>query len=210
MKIIEHDFDAVNKHIEWEQERKNELLKQRRVGVFERWGKVWLLGSLSLGFLILCAAFTYWLLGHSNEIVRIYSLNDKNTNKEELIALQEALNVVQKDVSSLVSREPLDEAEILKKISESELKKNGKSNQSINTSFTVFETVESVVTGRIYEPSNLSEPESQYCYLSTPMEGKRLSEDLGRLEKGGVIIWEASLSLEKLTQGQENCRFLIK
>ena len=193
MKIVEHDFDAVNKHIEWEQERKNELLKQRRVGVFERWGKVWLLGSLSLGFLILCVAFAYWFLGHSNEIVRIYSLNDKNTNKEELFALQEALNVVQKDVSSLVSRKPLDEAEILKKISESELKQNGKNNQNINTSFTVFETIDSVVTGRIYEPSNLNEPES-----------------LGSFKKGGVIIWEENLSLEKLTQGQENCRFLIK
>ena len=209
MMIIEHDFDAINKHIEWEQDRKNELLKQRKVRVFESWGKVWLFGAFSLGFLILCACFAFWFLGHSNEIVRIYSLNDKNSNKEELLVLQNALNVVQKDVSSLVSRKPLDEAEILKKISESESKKNGKNDESINTSFTVFETIGTVVTGRIYEPRNLNEPESQYCYLSTPMEGKRLSEDLGRFEKGGVIIWEKGLSLEKLKLGQENCRFLI-
>jgi hypothetical protein len=209
MKVIEHDFDAVNRHIEWEQQRKNELLKQRRVSTFERWGKVWLLASLSIGLLILCIAFAYWFLGHSNEIIRVYNLNE-NSTKEEVLALQDVLNNVQKDVSNLVARKPLNEAEVLKKIKESESKSGDDNTQTINTSFTVFETIDSVVTGRIYDPSNLDEPESQYCYLSSPMEGKSLSEDLGNLKKGGVIIWVQNVSLEKLALGQEKCRFLLK
>lgn len=156
----------------------------------------------------------------------IISYND--TNEKELTALITKIDEIEKlikkvDLSGLeikvdelknrIDNQPLPESDslTLSKIAKSE-NLNSTDNlqqteqQIFTKTFTVFETIDDVVTGRTYSPTNTSLPFSQYCYKTEPLNSdsdKTIRTELALKNEDDEIIYY-DLEDELIN----NCRFI--
>lgn len=226
-KVSEYDFNAIDKHIAWEQAKNQQILENRNSLLWTNWAKVSGLFLLGLGIFVLLLSIAYYIyMATFSDKADIISYN--NTNEKELTALIMKIDEIEKlmkkvDLSGLeikvdelknrIDNQTLPESDslTLTKIAESE---NFNSNDNLQQTeqqiftktFTVFETIDEVVTGRTYSPTNTSLPFSQYCYKTEPLNSdsdKTIRTELALKNEDGEIIYY-DLDDELIN----NCRFI--
>lgn len=226
-KVSEYDFNAIDKHIAWEQAKNQQILENRSSLLWTNWAKVSGFFLLGLGFFVLLLSIAYYIyMATFSDKAAIISYN--NTNEKELTALIMKIDEIEKlikkvDLSGLeikvdelknrIDNQPLPESDslTLSKIAESEnLNSNDNLQQTeqqiFTKTFTVFETIDDVVTGRTYSPTNTSSPYYQYCYKTEPLNSdsdKTIRTELAfKNEDDEIFYYNLEDELIK------NCRFI--
>jgi cytoskeletal protein RodZ len=152
-----HNFEAMNRAIDTEIEKRHEISSLYHYQSSSRRTLMLLHITLSLCVLTLTSAIIFWLFHQGNvELKNPWSTPtlDQSLREHET---QTALNTLSSQEQS-----PVDERAF------------------INTSFTVFHRTltpsgEYVVTGKTFEPEQLSKPREQYCYLEKNQSSEGLS-----------------------------------
>lgn len=207
---VGHDFDPVNRFIDNEAERHQQLLKDRVANRWWRHAKTFVLFALATGLFLVLAALALWILNlNSSDGVKVYNIGG-SISEDQVASLDQALSDIKKEVKALgLDRQK--EQELIKKIKDSE--SLTQSDPSVTVNFTVFQSVEvdsktDIVTGRNYHPDNTSYPYQQYCYQSTQGEGVTSSRiDLARKEQNQKQeYFSISKKLKRLAK--THCKFI--
>lgn len=153
-----HNFEAMNKAIDTEVEKRFEISELYQHQQTSRRTLILLHITLSLCVILLTFAVIYWLFFLNNGHIQLPIT--PNISKSDGIRDRETYAVL----DSLSIQEQATEAE----------------QSFINTSFTVFHrtlipTGEYAVTGKTFQPDNLRIPSEQYCYLEKDQQGGSLS-----------------------------------
>jgi len=211
--LMEHqqqDFSAIDKHIAWEQYKKEQLLNRRWAENWLKWVKVVAILIIALGILFLLITIGIYILKKADEPIKHFSFSNSTINQKDIELVLDSIKQVETKLTEIENKTALSEKEILQKIRESETP-NIDNENLINTSFTVFETIDTIVTGRVYSPDNLLTPENQYCYMTTPMEKdptKSIKQDLAFKKGSEPIIYEQRIDAAQTALATDNCKFI--
>lgn len=172
--FVSHNFEAMNKAIDTEVEKRFEITEFYQNRQTPRRTLMLLHITLSVSVIALTASIIYWLFYQNsggfvppweNTVSQESGLRDRNTYSA------------------------------LDTLSQQEQTTSTDTEQSfINTSFTVFHrtllpTGEYAVTGKTFQPDDLRKPSEQYCYLEKNNKGGNLSATpLAVIEKGRFIL----------------------
>lgn len=63
-KVSEYDFNAIDKHIAWEQAKNQQILENRNSLLWTNWAKVSGLFLLGLGIFVLLLSIAYYIYGY--------------------------------------------------------------------------------------------------------------------------------------------------
>lgn len=168
---VSHNYEAMNRAIETQVDKQLELSSLYEYQQTSRRTQMLMHITISLCVISLTATAIWWMLASSGN----YGISN-------------ALDSIQ---STVTDRKTADALQI---ISASQETSNSPDQAFINTSFTVFHrtlisTGEYVVTGKTYEPSNLTTPYDQYCYLEQNQNSQALSgQPLSYIENGKLIL----------------------
>lgn len=172
--FVSHNFEAMNKAIDTEVEKRFEISELYQNRQSPRRTLMFLHVTLSLSVIALTTAIIYWLF---------YQNNGSFIPPWENTASQE---------SGLRDRNTYSALDTLSHQAQTT---SADTEQSfINTSFTVFHrtllpTGEYAVTGKTFQPDDLRKPSEQYCYLEKNNKGGNLSATpLAVIEKGSFIL----------------------
>jgi hypothetical protein len=141
---VSHNYDAMNRAIDTEVDKRFELNELYRFQQTSRRTLMFLHITSSLCVIAVTAVIIWWFFHQTSPVFN-----------EPSPTFNGAFDRSTSDALSLISDQ----------------EKNNESEQNyINTSFTVFHrtlvpTGEYVVTGKTYQPEDLSSPDEQYCYL---------------------------------------------
>ena len=92
--------------------------------------------------------------------------------------------------------------------------KSGTEPATVDVEYTVFETVSvgsdgQFVTGRVYDPSNTTTPQSEYCYhTNEPERSRHITNYLATRDLGEAIVWHSDSPPNLRELGKQHCRFL--
>jgi len=170
-KFTTHNFDAMNRAIDSEVDRRFEISELYRYEGGSRRSLMFMHIATSLSVIAVASAVVWWLF---------------NPPSGSTIAV----NTETPSFSNTFDRSTTD---ALNALSEQE-KTSGEDKIFINTSFTVFHrtlipTGEYAVTGKTYQPENLKHPNEQYCYLEKTQSASGLSgEPLASINKGDFTL----------------------
>lgn len=177
---VTHNYDAMNRAIDTEVDRRFEISELYRYEGSSRRTLMFMHIVVSLSVLAATAALIWWLF-HQPVMAPVYDASfDRST--------ADALAVISRQENPGAAAQPF-----------------------IDTSFTVFHrsvmsTGEFVVTGKTYQPDNLSFPSEQYCYLERAQSSSGLSgEPLAVISEG-----EFTLETEKpdlILFAKKYCKF---
>ncbi len=211
------EYSQINRAIERELERSNEILKDYRHIRHRSWSEIILYITCASAILITSIALSYWIYKVANREPLI--TNDAvtktilSTTPEEATEQINTLTELSKKDSTSISTVP----DISSSIHSSKNENETSSSQSLNetqvvkTEFTVFKTIvtpsgEEVVTGKIFLPNNLSVPDSQYCYLNHLGNKNSFSGIyIARYRKDKIIYDSDDLDLRNIAA--KYCRF---
>ena len=166
-----HNYEAMNKAIETEVEKRYEISSLYHYQSSSRRTLMLLHITLSLCVLTLTAAIIFWLF-HQGD-VELAAPWDKPTLDQSLREQEtrSALNTLSSQEQGAAEEQAF-----------------------INTSFTVFHRTlipsgEYVVTGKTFQPDQLSKPSEQYCYLEQNQSSEAVSGlPLAVVEKNQFIL----------------------
>lgn len=166
-----HNYEAMNRAIDTEIEKRHEISSLYHYQSSSRRTLMLLHITLSLCVLTLTAAIIFWLFHQGNVELRVpwdrTTLDQSLREHETHTALTE-----------LSSQE----------------KGSAEDRPFINTSFTVFHRTlipsgEYVVTGKTFEPNQLSSPRDQYCYLEKNQSSEAVSGlPLAVVENNNLVL----------------------
>ena len=152
-----HNYEAMNRAIDTEIEKRHEISSLYHYQSSSRRTLMLLHITLSLCVLTLTAAIIFWLFHQGNVELR---------NPWDTLTLDQSLreHETHSALTTLSSQE----------------KGSAEDRPFINTSFTVFHRTlipsgEYVVTGKTFEPDQLSSPREQYCYLEKSQNSEAVS-----------------------------------
>jgi hypothetical protein len=228
-KTSEYDFSAIDRHIAWEQAKNQQILENRNSLLWVNWAKVFGFFLFGVGCFLLLLSIAYYIyiatFSDKSSIISYHNVNDKQLNtiiskidEVEKRVGENDLSELQVKVGDLSTKiEDLSDTKsdslTLSEIAKNEQLSDGNVNdfkpieeQVITKTFTVFETIDNVVTGRTYSPSNTSLPFSQYCYKTEPLDensDKTIRTELATKNENDEIIYY-NLD-DNLTT---NCRFI--
>lgn len=191
---VTHNFEAMNRAIDTEVDRRVELSELYRYEGKSRRTLMVLHLATSLSVISIAVALIVWLFYPTNSSV------NASTTPSELAAdfshSSPALNRSTIEALALISAQEASDP---------------KEAPFINTSFTVFHrtlisTGEYVVTGKTYAPNDLSYPSEQYCYLEKNQSSASLSgEPLAAFEDHQFIL--ETKDLELISFARKYCQF---
>lgn len=98
-----HDFKPVNRYIDWETDRLNQILDDRRAGIWERWGGVFIRFCVGIALLMIAAGILYWFLEGHQGFIRQYHFGNQSLTQmsqeleQELAQAQGQLNTMAPD-----------------------------------------------------------------------------------------------------------------
>jgi hypothetical protein len=212
-KGILYDYDPVNAFIDNEQQRNQQLIKDREAKRSETYAKAIVISALGIGVFIVLLALAIWILNlDSKEGLKVYNIGGDITD-EQIASLDQALKDMKAEITQL-GLERQKEISMIKEVVSIE-KALGKDVQAegVSIKFTVFESVSlasdvEIVTGRNYDPKDLKFPYKQYCYHSKRLrDGVSTTTDLATKENKGTVVSAKGLkSLKKLAQ--KYCAFI--
>lgn len=221
----EHDFSAIDKHIAWEQDKNNQILSTRKSKLWLVWAKVFGAFLLALGFFIILLSIAYFIYINSVRdngplvSIRGYSENSIEELKSSLNKIKEDLTKQDGSTSEVLLQEIIEKLDSIEQNSfdsdsavlndlnntEPSPPRTLSTEQKITKTFTVFETVNDVTTGRNYNPNNTKTPFYQYCYFEVPLDsegGKSVRTDLGLKNGNQNAVYRSENELNI------NCRFI--
>lgn len=216
METDEQDFSAIDKHIAWEQHKKDQILNRRLSENWLSWAKVIGAVGLAIGLFLILLSVVVFIVKASGEPIKFMSFNNSGATTENVDLLLENVKNLEKSIAELKKEKNLSEQEVIEILNSQKsftpIEDNTQNdNESITTSFTVFTTVDGVDTGKQYKPNNLSFPENQYCYFSEPIEGestKSIRVDLA-VKKGNEAVEYLNENDSSQRQlAESNCRFI--
>lgn len=167
-----HNFEAMNKAIDTEVEKRFEISELYQYQQTSRRTLMLLHITLSLCVIALTSAVIYWLFFLNNGHIQMPTGTDFSQS------------------DGLRDR---DTYAVLDSLSIQEQATEGEQN-FIDTSFTVFHrtlipTGEYAVTGKTFQPDDLRKPSEQYCYLEKNQPGSSLSATpLAVIEEGKFML----------------------
>mgnify|MGYP000273455867 CR=1 FL=1 len=184
---ISHNFEAMNRAIDTQVNSRFELNELYRYQPTSRLTLMFLHITTGLSVLAVTSVLIWWLISPSTQssyqvlpTPNNSAMSDKSTE----------------DVLSIISKqEQPDETERI----------------YIDTSFTVFHRTlipsgEYVVTGKTYQPDQLSFPDDQYCYLEKTQSSEKLSGlPLASINKGDFTL-ETDIK-ELISFARKYCQF---
>ncbi len=187
--FIAHNFEAMNKAIDTEVEKRFEITELYQYQQTSRRTLMFLHITLSLSVIALTAAIIYWL----------FYLNTGSFTPpwEPQATQQDGL----RDRNTYSALDTLSQQE----------QTPSREQNFINTSFTVFHrtllpTGEYAVTGKTFQPDNLRMPSEQYCYLEKNQKGGNLSASpLAIIEKGKFVL--ETQDPELISYAKRYCQF---
>lgn len=182
---VTYNFDAINQAIDLDAKRHDLMyalyhseLRSNRVNIY-------LYASVSASLFILAVAFVWWLLFQPKEHIDI-DFGDTSSPIEALETLSRQEEKNQQGVDAVEQT-------------------------FIDTSFTVFtraliSTGEYVVTGKTFEPDDLTTPTEQYCYLEKNQSSASLTGlPLAIVDDGKFVPETKDPAMLKLAK--KHCRF---
>jgi hypothetical protein len=209
--IIRYNFDAVNAFINREEARSIEILRDARASRALILGQVAIRFGNALASLVFSIGIVAWLFHIDMEDgIRIYQFG---ADEEDIASIDGVLQGIRGDLDALQSDQSRREQEVLRRFSS--LESEERSTDTVNVTFTIFEEVDlgdsgRVITGRRYLPSDIQNPNSEYCYhTSISASPSRMMTDLAD-RRGGKTEWAHEAPDSLLVLGKEHCRFLRK
>jgi len=224
---LDHDYTSINNAVLLEEQKSRESLLAYRASTWERWGKTACLFSLAISLFLIAL----WFVTKANfsDNVKIFNLGDTHSEIQEQNKLiengfsktDENLNLaslkimeeLKQEISFLKKTFKNKESEVLEKIVKQnkkgeDLKAHG--GESVKVNYTVFSSVETesgkVSTGRSYNPENIREPNNQYCYVSTKIDGssdRDITIWLGSKKEQNNPVWTG-----ERPDLQKHCQFI--
>ena len=182
---VTYNFDAINQAIDLDANRHNLMYSLYRSELRTNRVNIYLYASVSISLFIIAVAFVWWLLFQPKEHIEI-DFGDTSSPIQSL----ETLSRQEQE-----SQQALDEVE----------------QTFIDTSFTVFtraiiSTGEFVVTGKTFDPDDLTTPTEQYCYLEKSQSSASLSGlPLAIVDNGKFVAETKDSAMLKLAK--KHCRF---
>jgi len=177
---VAHNYDAINHAIETEIDKRHQLIEFYRSERSHNAAQTFLYLAFAFSVIAATCALVWWLMQQPVSDVVYAPANDNGT----VLALNE-----------IAKQEVID----------------GVEQGFVDTSFTVFHRTlissgEYVVTGKVYAPGNLTQPEDQYCYLEKNQSGSNLSGvPLAVFENNKLSLETENLNLAALAE--KYCRF---
>jgi cytoskeletal protein RodZ len=183
-----HNYEAMNKAIETEVEKRYEISSLYHYQSSSRRTLMLLHTTLSLCVLTLTAAIIFWLFHQSN----IELKNPWPTTTVDQALREQQTHSALNTLSSQEKGEPTEQA-------------------FINTSFTVFHRTlipsgEYVVTGKTFQPDQLSKPSEQYCYLEQNQSSEAVSGLPLAVVENNQLILETKVP-ELINYAKRYCQF---
>lgn len=177
---VAHNYDAINQAIDAELDKRHKLIDFYRSERSHNVAQTFLYLAFALSIIVVSGTLVWWLLQQAPSQVVYASASD---NKSVL-----ALNEIAKN-------------EVIEGVEQG----------FVDTSFTVFHRTlissgEYVVTGKVYAPGDLTQPEDQYCYLEKAQSGDSLSGvPLAVFENNRLSLETENLDLATLAE--KYCKF---
>jgi len=187
-KFTTHNFEAMNRAIDTEVDRRFEISELYRYEGSSRRSLMFMHIATSLSVIAVASAVVWWLFNPPTGSVVTTGTEPPTFSNTFDRSTTDALNI----------------------LSEQE-KTNDEDKPFINTSFTVFHRTlipsgEYVVTGKTYQPDNLKTPNEQYCYLEQAQSASGLSgEPLASINEGDFTLETDDASL--ISFARKYCQF---